>query len=252
MRPRCHDRCGGGVAGCEQHVPCWHQQTTQHSMGKEGGGAAIHTACECDTLLPLSHQRKQASTSLQLLARGRWCGCVKHPFLPLHQHTHTHLMTKRWRSRKGGGRRRSKWDGRGSHQQRQWAESQPHGITAALPCLHTCRVRQRGRGREEVGVSIRCVQITRCKWRAWSARCAATIPNHTPSLSQLHADGMLSGREGEEGGGEEREGQLTHSLSLHCTSSWHTPPFISSPSLSSPFSSLSHTHHTHTHTITST
>ena len=148
-------------------------------------------------------------------------------------------------------RRKKKWDGRANHQQHQWVQPQPHGITAALPCLHMQSETAR-KGREGVSAGIRCMQITRCKWRAWSARCAATIPNHTPSLSQLHADGMLSGREGEEGGGEEREGQLTHSLSLHCTSSWHTPPFISSPSLSSPFSSLSHTHHTHTHTITST
>ena len=57
-------------------------------------------------------------------------------------------------------------------------------------------------------------------------------PNHTPSLSQLHADGMWIGREGEERGRRER--QLTPSL--HHTSSWHTPPLISSPS---PFSSTS-------------
>ena len=67
VRPRCHDRCGGGVAGCEQHVPCWHQQTIQHSKGKGGGrgGAATRTACERDT--PSS----PSATSLGLLARGR-------------------------------------------------------------------------------------------------------------------------------------------------------------------------------------
>ena len=48
-------------------------------------------------------------------------------------------MEKCRRKRRGGKsreRRRSKWDGRGSHQQRQWMQSEPHGITAALPCLH--------------------------------------------------------------------------------------------------------------------
>ena len=145
-------------------------------------------ACECDTLLPLSHQHKQATTSLQLLARGWWCGCVKHasPSPSPPAHTPTHLMTQRWRSvgeeRRG---RRSKWDGRGSHQQRQWVQSQSHGISAALLCLHMKSETAR-RGREGVGVSTRCVQITRCAWCAW---CAPTIPI-TLSLSQLHANGM--------------------------------------------------------------
>ena len=80
-----------------------------------------------------------------------------------------------------------------------------------------------------MGVSVRCVQITWCAWCSWSA---PHHPNHTPSLSQLHADGMWIGREGEERGRRER--QLTPSL--HHTSSWHTPPLISSPS---PFSSTS-------------
>merc|ERR1719326_2519101 len=45
------------------------------------------------------------------------------------------LMTQRWRSvGEERRRRRKKWNGRGSHQQRQWMQSEPHGITAALPC----------------------------------------------------------------------------------------------------------------------
>ena len=43
-------------------------------------------------------------------------------------------MEKCRRKRRGGKsreRRRSKWDGRGSHQQHQWVQSQPHGISAA-------------------------------------------------------------------------------------------------------------------------
>ena len=138
------------AAGCEHHVAWWHQQTTQHSKGKGRGGAATRTVTHPPS--PLSHQHKQATTSLQLLARGWWCGCVKHasPSPSPPAHTPAHLMTQRWRSvgeqRRG---RRSKWDGRGSHQQRQWVQSQPHGITAALPCLHTCRVRQRGGGEKE-------------------------------------------------------------------------------------------------------
>ena len=138
---------------------------------------------------PLSHQHKQAATSLQLLARGWWCGCVKHasPSPSPPAHTPTHLMTQRWRSvGEERRRRRKKWNGRGSHQQRQWMQSEPHGITAALPCLHM-QSETAGRGREEVGVSIRCVQITRCAWRAWRA---ATIPITHSTLSQLHADGM--------------------------------------------------------------
>ena len=87
--------------------------------------------------------------------------------------------TEKW---KRGRRRRSKWDGRGSHQQRQWVQSQPHGITAALLCLHM-KSETAGRGREGVSVSIRCVQITVCM-------VCSHHPNHTPALSQLHADGM--------------------------------------------------------------
>mgnify|MGYP001348300093 CR=1 FL=1 len=87
--------------------------------------------------------------------------------IPFSLSTHTtnapgNEATEKW---KRG--RRSKWDGRGSHQQRQWVQSQPHGITAALPCLHM-QSETAGRGREGVSVGIRCVQITRC------ARCAPT------------------------------------------------------------------------------
>ena len=78
------------AAGCEHHVAWWHQQTTQHSKGKGRGGAATRTVTHPP---PLSHQHKQAATSLELLARGRCCGCVKHPFLPLHQHTLAHTHT---------------------------------------------------------------------------------------------------------------------------------------------------------------
>ena len=116
-----------------------------------------------------------------------WLCETRIPF-PLHQHQRTpgnEATKQRSRKReveKGG----SKWDGRGSHQQRQWMQSQLHGITAALPCLHMKSETAR-RGREGVGVSMRCVQITWCAWRAW---CAATIPITHSTLSQLHADGM--------------------------------------------------------------
>ena len=69
--------------------------------------------------------------------------------------------------------------------------------------------------------------------------------NHTPALSQLHADGMWIGREGEEGGRSERKGQLTPSL--HHTSSRHTSPLL--PLF--PPSHLPSTPTTHTHTIIS-
>ena len=222
MRPRCHDRCGGGVAGCEQHVLCCVVCWCQH------GTCCSHPATPPPHLS--WHRGLTAPPPLSPL-----CDC-------------THRSSSRGQTAGHTSTRDDDDTGRCVPM------CAPHEVLmhGGHPGHTHAAIWQRGRGREEVGVSIRCVQITRCKWRAWSARCAATIPNHTPSLSQLHADGMLSGREGEEGGGEEREGQLTHSLSLHCTSSWHTPPFISSPSLSSPFSSLSHTHHTHTHTITST
>ena len=76
------------AAGCEHHVAWWHQQTTQHSKGKGRGGAATRTVTHPP---PLSHQHKQAATSLELVARGRWCGCVKHaspsPSPPTPTHT---------------------------------------------------------------------------------------------------------------------------------------------------------------------
>ena len=65
------------------------------------------------------------------------------------------------------------------------------------------------------------------------------------TLSQLHADGMWIGREGEEGGRSERKGQLTPSL--HHTSSRHTSPLL--PLF--PPSHLPSTPTTHTHTIIS-
>ena len=62
----------------------------QHSIarGGGGGGAATRTVTHPP---PLSHQHKQAATSLHLVARGRWCGCVKHasssPSPPTPTHT---------------------------------------------------------------------------------------------------------------------------------------------------------------------
>ena len=182
---------------------------------------------------PLSHQHKQATTSLQLLARGWWCGCVKHASLSPSPHTlPTHLVMKQQRSGKGrGGGRRSGMGG-SSHQQHQWVQSQPHGITAVLLCLHTCRVGQRGRGREGVRVSIRCVQITRCAWRAPTTQITHPLC-HSPMLMACESAER-----------KKRGWQLIHSLSLHRASSWHTPAFISSPSLSSPLHTLLfHTRH---------
>ena len=91
--------------------------------------------------------------------------------------------------------------------------------TRHLSCACTCRVRQRGKGREGVSVSIRCVQITHCAW------CAAIIPNHTLSLSQLHADGMWIGREGEEGGRREGGG-AAHSFPPSHIQLAHTTPHL--------------------------
>ena len=89
------------AAGCEHHVAWWHQQTTQHSKGKGRGGAATRTVTHPP---PLSHQHKQAATSLELVARGRWCGCVKHASPSPSPHTlPTHLVMKQQRSGKGGG-----------------------------------------------------------------------------------------------------------------------------------------------------
>ena len=93
VRSRCRDWCGGGVAGCEQHVACWHQQTTQHSKGKGGGrgGAATRTACERDTpSSPLSHQPGVVGKRPVV-----WLCETRIPF-PLHQHTH--LVMKQQRS----------------------------------------------------------------------------------------------------------------------------------------------------------
>ena len=81
---------------------------------------------------------------------------------------------------------------------------------------------------------------------AWRARCTAT----TQITHSLCHSPMLVACESAERGKRERKKrgwQLIHSLSLHRTSSWHTP-FISSPSLSSPLHILLfHTHHLCSH-----
>ena len=75
----------------------------QHSIARGGGGCGAATRTVTHPP-PLSHQHKQATTSLQLLARGRWCGCVKHASPPPSPHTlPTHLVMKQQRSGKGGG-----------------------------------------------------------------------------------------------------------------------------------------------------
>ena len=118
-------------------------------------------------------------------------------------------------------------------------QSEPRGITAALLCLHM-KSETAGRGREGVSVSIRCVQITRYVWRAW---CAATIQithPHCHSSMQM----ACKSAEREKRRREKRGWQLTHSL--HCTSSWHTPPphHLSSP-LFPLLISRPHPQHTH-------
>ena len=224
-------------AGCEQHVPCWHQQATQHSTGR-GRMWCSHT--HSDT--PSSPQPPAQTSNHQPAVVGKrpvvWLCETRIPF-SLSTHTTNapgNEATEKW---KRG--RRSKWDGRGSHQQRKGVQSQPHGITAALLCLHMQSETAR-RGREGVSAGIRCVQITVCM-------VCSHHPNHTPALSQLHADGTRIGREGEEKEGEERV--AAHSFPpLHIQLAY-TPS--SSPLLPSlPPSHLSSTPTTHTHTITST
>ena len=72
--------------------------------------------------------------------------------------------------------------------------------------------------------------------------------NHTPSLSQLHADGMWIGREGEERGRRERGSLLLPSITHPAGTHHPSSPLL--PSL--PPSHLSSTPTTHTHTITCT
>ena len=106
-------------------------------------------ACECDTLLPLSHQHKQATTSLQLLARGRWCGCVKHaspsPSPPAHTPTHLMKQQRSGKGREGGGASGMGGVATGS------ANGCNHSHKASqLHCSAcTCRGGQRGRGEKE-------------------------------------------------------------------------------------------------------
>ena len=119
-------------------------------------------------------------------------------------------------------------------------QSEPRGITAALLCLHM-KSETAGRGREGVSVSIRCVQITRYVWRAW---CAATIQITHSTLSQLHADGMWIGREG-----EERVAAYSFPPS-HIQLAHTTPHLISFPFLLHLICLSSPT--THSHTIIST
>ena len=55
-------------------------------------------------------------------------------------------------------------------------------------------------------------------------------PNHTPSLSQLHADGMWIGREGEERGRRERGGAAYSFPPSHIQQAHTTPHLLSFPS----------------------
>ena len=124
-------------------------------------------------------------------------------------------------------------------------QSESHGITAALQCLHM----KSGTAREREGVSvgIRCAQITRCEWCAW---CAATIPithPHCHNSMQMACESEEREKRGEE---EREEGSSLIPAIAHPAGTYHLIP---SPSLlPSPSSSLSFTPSTHTHTITST
>ena len=132
---------------------CHADTNKQHSTawGRWGRRCShTHRACERDTLLPLSHQHKQAATSLQLFARGRWCGCVKHASLSPSPHTlPTHLIMKqRWRRGKGRGR------GRASGMEGETTSSangcnHSHKASQLHCCACTSRVGQRGRGEKE-------------------------------------------------------------------------------------------------------
>ena len=158
-----------------------------NNTAQQGQGKRRSSHTHSDT--PSSPQPPAQTSTHQPAFGGKrpvvWLCETRIPFsLSTSAHTHTpDEATEKW---KREGRRRSKWDGRGSHRQRQWVQLEPHGITAALLCLHMKSETAR-RGREGVGVSTRCVQITRCAWCAW---CAPTIQITHSSLSQLHADGM--------------------------------------------------------------
>ena len=117
-----------------------------------------------------------------------------------------------------------------------------HSHTASQLHCRACthRVGQRGRGSEGVGVSITCVQITRC------ARCAPTTQITHPLC---HSSMQMACESAER---KKRGGQLIHSLPppphiqlAHTT--LHLLSFPPSPSIS-----LSSTPAIHAHTITST
>ena len=158
----------------------------------------------------------------------------------LHAQSHRNmpLVTQRWRSVGGKEEVEKAERGGGASGMGGAATSSANGsnhshTASRLHCRAcTCRVGQRGRGREGVRVSIRCVQTTRCAWRAPTTQITHPLC-HSPMLMACESAER-----------KKRGWQLIHSLSLHRASSWHTPAFISSPSLSSPLHTLLfHTRH---------
>ena len=104
----------------------------QHSIARGGGGCGAATRTVTHPP-PLSHQHKQATTSLQLLARGRWCGCVKHASPPPSPPTPTHLMTQQWRS--VGGREEEE-----EEEEVEWEGQPPAAPMGAITATrhHSC------------------------------------------------------------------------------------------------------------------
>ena len=192
---------------------------------------------------PLSHQHKQAATSLQLLARGWWCGCVKHasPSPSPPAHTPTHLMTQRWRSVRGREEEEEEeveWEGQPSAAPMDAVRVTRHHSCTTVPAHEEWD--SEGERRSECGHQM-CADHTLCM----ACMACSHHPNHTFDTVTTPCRWHVNRQRGRRGR-EKREEGAAHSFPP--TSRWHTPPLISSPSLfPSPSSSLSLTHNTHSH-----
>ena len=156
--------------------------------------------------------------------------------IPLSLSTHTtnapgNEATEKW---KRG--RRSKWDGWGSHQQRQWVQSQSHGISAALLCLHM-KSETAGRGERRSGCEreMCAADHTLCM----ACMVCTHHPNYTLTVTtpcRWHVNRQRGRREG----GSLLLPSITHPAGTHHPSSHLLPP--SPPPHLSLF-----THHPFTH-----
>ena len=160
------------------------------------------TACECDT--PSS----PSATSLELVARGWWCGCVKHasPSPSPPAHTPTHLMTQRWRSVRGREEEEEEeveWEGQPSAAPMDAVRVTRHHSCTTVPAHEEWD--SEGERRSECGHQM-CADHTLCM----VCMVCTHHPNYTLTVTtpcRWHVDRQRGRR-----GREKRGWQLTHSL----------------------------------------